>query len=82
MRICDTICQLTKAEAKRLNMSNKLNKQLAVAVGAGLYFDKKQIAFGAAAMLAGRKVADLAGLNKQSALTPSNVLLREMKKEN
>jgi farnesyl-diphosphate farnesyltransferase len=82
LRICDTICELTRAEAKRLKSSNKLNKQLIMAMGAGLYFDKKQIAFGAAAMLAGRKVAELAGLNTHSALRPSNVLISEMKKEN
>jgi farnesyl-diphosphate farnesyltransferase len=81
LRICDTICELTRAEAKRLKSSNKLNKQLIMAVGAGLYFDKKQIAFGAAAMLAGRKVAELAGLNTHSALRPSHVLISEMKKE-
>lgn len=77
MRVCDTICDLTKVAAGQRSASMNMDLQLLAIAGAGLLiFKKSSIAVGATTIFAGRKVAKSFGVSVKTTLKSSNVLMK------
>ena len=68
IEICETICELTKVEAKKTKNSTVIDVCLGAAVVVGLSLGKTQVAAGAAVALVGKKIAQMPGLKSSGSL--------------
>jgi farnesyl-diphosphate farnesyltransferase len=72
IKMCDTICALTKDEAKKAKRSAVLDWGLGAVVAAGLFTGKIHVAAPAAVVLVGRKIALKSGLKSSGSLVKKN----------
>merc|ERR1712083_516314 len=77
LKVCENICELTKAAADKQNAPKRTNAQVFAVIGAGVFFNHLAVVYTATAFLIGLIAARTFGLSVKTSLKPSQVLLND-----